>query len=90
MKSYIVVYQLENSSNDYSKISEKLKSYSGWAKPFDRTWLIKTDKSAVEIRNELASSIERRGSIMVIRISEAAWATSRVQTNINDWMHENV
>lgn len=90
MKSYIVVYQLENSVNDYSKISEKLKAYSGWAKPFDRTWLIRTDKTAVEIRDELASAIERRGSIMVIKISDASWATSLVQRSINDWMHENV
>ena len=61
MKTFIIVYKLNDYKKDYSIISEKIKSYSIWAKPFDRTWIIKTDKSVVEIRDGLAASINRRG-----------------------------
>ena len=90
MKTFLIVYKLNNYKQDYSIISEKIKSYSAWAKPFDRTWLIKTDRSAVEIRDGLASSINRRGSILVMEVSRTAWATSMVDNKVNDWMHKNV
>lgn len=90
MKTFLIVYKLNDYKTDYSIISEKIKSYSNWAKPFDRTWLINTDRSAVEIRDGLAASINRRGRILVIDVSGSAWATSMVDNKVNDWMHKNV
>lgn len=90
MKTFLIVYKLNDYKSDYSIISERIKSCSTWAKPFDRTWIVKTDKSATDIRDELASSINRRGRILVIDVSGAAWATSMVDNKVNDWMHQNV
>lgn len=90
MNAFIVTYNLDNNETSYPLISKKLKSYGKWAKPFERTWIIKTDKSAVEVRDELASSIHNNGSILVMNVSGVAWATSRVNTKVNDWLHGNV
>jgi len=90
MKTFIVTYKLDNYKVSYPIISEKIKSYDRWAKPFDRTWIIKTDKSAVEVRDELVSAINSKGSIIVMDVSGSAWATARVNIKVNDWLHENV
>lgn len=90
MKTFLIVYKLNDYGTYYSIISEKIKSYGKWAKPFDRTWVVKTEKPAVDIRNELASVINRRGSILVVNITGSAWATSQVNTSVNDWLHDNV
>ena len=90
MKTYIITYQLDNYKAIYPHISEKIKSYGKWAKPFNRTWIVKTDKSAVELREELSSIINRKGSILVMEVSGSAWATSCVNAKVNEWLHENV
>lgn len=90
MKSFLIVYKLNNPSSDYTAISEKIKSYEKWAKPFERTWLVQTERSVVEVRDELAAAIDKKGSILVMDVGSAAWATSRVNTEVTEWMHKNM
>jgi len=90
MNTLIITYELNNSKEDYPKLSNKIKSYDGWAKPFNRTWFIKSSKKASIVRDELNEEIGGRGKIVVINVSGAAWGTLNVSCEVNAWLHENI
>lgn len=90
MNILLVTYELDNYQNDYSKISEKIKSYDGWAKPFNRTWLIRTSKGASAVRDDLSRVIDGNGKILVVNITGSAWGSCNVSSNVNGWLHQNL
>lgn len=65
MNSFLVTYKLDNSTESYDDISSRLKNYPNWAKPFARTWIIRTSHSSKRVRDELADAIEGKGQIVV-------------------------
>jgi hypothetical protein len=86
MNSFLVTYKLDNSTESYDDISSKLKNYPNWAKLFARTWIIRTSHSSKRVRDELADVIEGKGQIVVINITDSAWATYRINDTMLDWM----
>lgn len=90
MNTYLVTYTLDNSDESYPKISTRLKLYPNWAKLFARTWVIKTSRSSKHVRDELAEAIEGKGKIMVINITDSAWATYKMDDKLIDWLKSNV
>lgn len=90
MNSFLVTYKLDNSTESYDDISSRLKNYPTWAKPFARTWIIRTSHSSKRVRDELADAIEGKGQIVVINITDSAWATYRINDTMLDWMKKNV
>lgn len=90
MNSFLVTYKLDNSTESYDDSSSRLKNYPNWAKPFARTWIIRTSHSSKRVRDELADAIEGKGQIVVINITDSAWATYRINDTMLDWMKKNV
>lgn len=73
-KSKIVSYDLCNTGKDYAKLYELLKSYPHWAKITESTWFISTDKSCVEVRDEINSVTDKDDRIFVAELTGvAAW-----------------
>lgn len=73
-KSKIVSYDLCNAGKDYAKLYELLKSYPQWAKITESTWFISTDKSCVEVRDEINSVTDDDDRIFVAELTGvAAW-----------------
>ena len=46
--------------------------------------------SSKRVRDELADAIEGKGQIVVINITDSAWATYRINDTMLDWMKKNV
>ncbi len=90
MNTFLVTYTLDNSTESYDAISSRLKRYPNWAKLFARVWIIRTSRSSKRIRDELSDVIEGKGKIVVINITDSAWATYKIPDNILDWMKENI
>ncbi len=89
MNTYFVTYTLEDSSS-YNSLSRCLKRYPNWAKLFARAWIIKTSKSSKRVRDELVQAIDEKGQIVVINITDSAWATYRIGEDMLEWMKDNV
>lgn len=87
MNTLIITYQLDNSTADYSKIATVVQKYEFWNKPFNRTWLIRTRCTPIEVRNTLRDAIGGEGRILVMDVSKSAWATSNVPVATNEWLH---
>lgn len=90
MTTKLITYQLTDNQRDYSAISEVIKSYPRWSKLMDRVWLIKTRKSASEVRTFLAQSINNRGKIFVIDLKTNSWGSFAVDQNVTAWIKDNL
>lgn len=89
MNTYFVTYTLDDQSG-YTALSRRLKRYPNWAKLFARAWIIKTTRSSKRVRDELIEAIDGKGQIVVINITDSAWATYRIDEDMLDWMKENI
>lgn len=90
MNTFLVTYTLDDSTESYDSISSRLKRYPNWAKLFARVWIIRTSHASKRVRDELSDAIEGKGKIVVINITDSAWATYRIPDNMLDWMKENI
>lgn len=90
MNTYFVTYTLDDNQASYTALSKRLKHYPNWAKLFARAWIIKTSRPSKRVRDELIEAIEGKGQIVVINITDSAWATYRIDENMLDWMKENI
>lgn len=90
MKTRLVIYQLKDSSEDYSLVLNYIKTFPKWAKPMNRCFLVKSKKRTSEIRDELKRVIHNGGKVMVLDITDSAWATSGVNMTVTSWIKENL
>lgn len=90
MNSLFITYLLDDTSESYDKISTQIKQYDDWAKVFSRAWIVRTNKSSRRVRTELSDAIDGHGEILVINITDSAWASFRLDMGINEWMKTNV
>ena len=74
MKSYVIGYDLNTPGQDYTKLFDAIKSYGYWWHHLDSTWIIRTDKTAVQIRDHLKQFIDKNDELLVVGLTrEAAW-----------------
>ncbi len=65
-----------------------LKTTGSWARLFPSSWLVRTTKSAAEIRDELNVSFP--GSrLAIFNVANTAWATT-FSDEVTNWMKQNV
>lgn len=76
MKTYLIGYDLNKSGQDYKDLIDKIKAtFSTWWHHLDSTWIVKSDLSAVQIRNLLKPFIDSNDELLVASLSgESAWA----------------
>lgn len=91
MNSYIVTYDLvgtDESSSDYKRLIEKIKAYPNWAKLQYSAWILRSEKSAKTIRDELLAHMDSNDRLFVAKLTgEAAWHNSICK---NDWLMSNL
>lgn len=86
----MITFKLDDSPALYPLISQELKKFSNWAKLSKSMWIIRSPYSSSKVRDILSKTIDRKGEIIVINITDAAWATHRIDKKITEWMKENV
>lgn len=89
MNTYFITYTLDNEAS-YTALSNRLKRYPNWAKLFARAWIVQSYRSSKRVRDDLFEAIEGKGQVVVINITDSAWATYRIDENILGWMKENI
>ena len=91
MNSFIIVYDIENTGDYscvYSSLYEAIKSYGIWAHITESCWAIKTDFSAVAVRDNLLRLMRQTDRLMVVQTAHvAAWSNAMCN---NDWIKENI
>jgi hypothetical protein len=92
MKTYLISYDLRvpETSEDYKKLIDHIKSYDYWATPLKSVWFVKTNKSVSEVRNDIKSETDANDGLLVIDVTGSNWGTTGVSTKVADWMKVNI
>lgn len=92
MKTFLISYDLgvPETHSDYETLSSHLKSlYNLWARPVKSVWIIKTDKSAGQIRDDIKLVLDSNDKLIVVEMS-GNWGTYNISTEVTDWMKNNI
>lgn len=90
MNSYIVILNLILPVNSYVGLIAYLQSAIGWARATDNVWVVKTYKSASEIRDGVRDRIKSTDKVLIIKADKSAWASYGISKEITDWMKVNI
>ncbi|WP_242916334.1 hypothetical protein [Pontibacter liquoris] len=76
MKTYLIGYDLNKSGQNYDALINRIKEISSiWWHNLDSTWIIKSNSSAKDIRDDLKLYIDANDELLVAGLTgEAAWA----------------
>lgn len=91
MNTYLIGYDLNKTGQDYETLINKIKGLTNtWWHCLDSTFIIKTDLTAVQIRDYLVSFIDSNDELLVARLSgEAAW-NNGFSDKCSDWLKNNL
>jgi len=84
MATYIILYESVGPRDASEQIHEAAKKYAHWGRITDSSWAVDTEKTAVEIRDEIKTHIHTGDRLFVVRSgTEAAWSSVRAS---NEWL----
>lgn len=89
MSTYIITYKLEDYDKYYLHLSERIKRFPKWIKPFSRTWVVRSSLSASRIRDVLSNIINEEGAIIVIEVTNSEWAGLNLRPSVVEWLKNN-
>jgi hypothetical protein len=92
MATYLVSYDLrgtDETSDDYKRLIEKIKSYS-WAKVTYSDWMIVTTKTTTQIRDELWAYMDKNDRLLVATVNAPASWAGTIPEDVSDWMKANL
>lgn len=91
MNSLVILYDIvadATSADVYSRLYEAIRSYGTWAHITESCWAIRTDQSAVEVRDNLLRLLRATDRLFVVQTAHiAAWNNTLCR---NDWLKENI
>ncbi len=74
MAAYIIAYDLHQAGQNYSCLTKKLEAYGTHWHMQGSVWIIGTNQSATQIRDNLSPCLDANDKLFVSRLSgEAAW-----------------
>lgn len=90
MNVKIISYDLGSPEKfeDYEDLIRYIKSLGSWAKPLYSVWLVDTDKTVSEIRDEAKHLIDSNDKIFVAEWNtDSGWASYNLPKSVTDWLH---
>lgn len=90
MNTYLISYDLRRPGKDYPTLHEHIKSYGNWAKPLESVWLIKSSRSAEQVRNAIQQHVDGNDKVLVIDVTSRAAAWVNLAKEVSDWIHNQL
>jgi len=92
MNTFLISYDLgvPESSSDYKKVIDYIKSSESWANPLQSVWLVKSSKKAGQIVEDIYTLTDSNDKILVVNITAAPWSTHGIEKEVIDWMKSNI
>lgn len=86
MRAYLISFQ--TTITNRTKLEETIKSYGTWGKITPDTWIVVTDKTAIQIRDHILGYLNKGDGLIVLRSgTEAAWNNAAAST---EWLKKNL
>lgn len=87
MATVLIAYDL-NRGGDYEALIEGIKVLGAWWHHLDSLWLVKTGKSATEVRDILKAHLDDSDELLVIDVSGRARAWTGFSESGSKWLKE--
>jgi hypothetical protein len=81
VKTIQINYDLKQPDHLYTALEDYLQSYERRSQPLGSMWLVKTNKSVSEVRDEVRRVVDTDDDVLVFDVTGAAWAS-----NVSDAM----
>lgn len=91
METYLITYDLRRPGQNYPGLHEAIRHLSNgyWWHHLDSTWLIRSPRSAADIRDAILRVIDSTDGLLVSRVgAPAAWAG--IKEEGSSWLRGNL
>lgn len=89
MTAYIISYDLSQPGQNYENLLKAIKSYGNWAMLGGSAYIIISDSSPVQIRDNLNKELDLNDKLYVgVVTSPAAWIG--ISDEVSDWLKKNL
>jgi len=88
MSAYIVTYDLHKQGQNYDCIIGKLKAYPTHWHMQQSVWVVVTNQTAVQIRDNLKTCLDSNDKLFVGKLSAGAWYG--YSANVNEWLVKHI
>lgn len=90
MSILMVSYDLVTPGRDYADLYDALKAYGTWARPVESVWLIETDDTTGDVRDELLQHVDANDKLIVLLVDDSEWATYNLSAKVGKWLDKNL
>lgn len=90
MRTLLVGYDLNRPVQDYPKLTGYLRAFGIYWHHLDSTWLIRTTLTAVQLRDQLLSYIDRNDELLVIEVTGGPAAWYGFNDSGSNWIKEQI
>lgn len=89
MRTILVAYDLNRPGQDYSGLYKALKAAPLWWHYLDSTWLLRTEESAVQVRDRLSLHFDGGDELLVIDVTGTEVAWEGFEQRPSQWIRDN-
>lgn len=76
MNTIQINYDLVAPGRDYQPLYDYIKSFRGWCHLLESLWLVRTSKTAGEVRDELMRLVDSNDKVATFDVTGDSWATN--------------
>jgi hypothetical protein len=88
MATLLVGYDLNTPGKNYDDLIDAIKAESAWWHHLDSTWLVKSSKTPVQLRDALKKHIDANDELLVIDVTGDSRAWSGFNDPGSKWLKE--
>jgi hypothetical protein len=91
VQSILITYDLvgtDETSADYERLIDHIKGYPNWARVALSVWVVRTERSPVQVRDDVQTLLDGDDRIFVAALTgAAAWHNVKCS---NQWLKDNL
>lgn len=89
MRTYLISYDLRQPGRNYDELYEAIKAVGSWWSCLESVWIVKSEFSAIQIRDHLTPKIDRNDKLLIAELTgQAAWFGFNDQCS--SWLRNNL
>lgn len=85
MHEILVAFEIEDELQRQEFI-KKIKNLGSWARILSNTYIVKSRKTTITIRDNLRVNIKDSDRLFVVDIEDSAWASTNLPNDVNKWL----
>jgi hypothetical protein len=78
-------YDLSAPGRNYADVIDYIKSYGEWCHLLESCWLVRTWKTAGDVRDEMNKIVDSNDKVAVFDVTKVNWATN-FSADTTDWL----